>query len=496
MEKKSEKMKYVIGIDIGTTNIKGSLYDSEGSFMDSRSYPYESFCPQKEYHEQDPQDWVHYSVQILKELCKDGKTKEGIDAVSFSTQGGTVVITDKAGRPLRRAMTWLDRRGLALFEDSQDLQAANVRFYLKTGWRLDSCMGFMPLYWLRKNDPVLFSKIHKVMYVNDYLLYKLCGNAAMDPSNASISMFYNVPNGIWDADILKMAGLSKDHFSPVQDSGKVVGLLSESVKKEIGIQKDVLLVNGGHDQYCAAIGAGIINEDEMLLSTGTAWVLFKLLNEAALNEKNFFAIGRNIIDNKFGLICSIPAAGASIKWFAKNIMRLKSDMVLVDEINADPKKILDLKNNILFYPYLTGSHGPDFDPDRKASFKNMQIGHNYLDMAKAIYEGICFQLKKIMIEMEKNDIHFREIKMVGGGAKSRIWPDILADITNKDILIPIDQKDDFTTKGAAIIAGFGAKIFSSFEDGIKKTRVRYKVVTPNKKNKDFYDKKFAEFLAQ
>jgi xylulokinase len=232
----------------------------------------------------------------------------------------------------------------------------------------------------------------------------------------------------------------------------------------------------------------------MLLSTGTAWVLFKLLHHAAFDAKNFFAIGRNIIKDKFGLIYSIPAAGASIKWFAKNIMGLKSDMVLVDEINANPEKLLGLKNNILFHPYLTGAPGPDFDPGRKASFQNMEIGHSHLDLAKAIYEGICFQLKKIMIEMEKNHIHFKEIKMVGGGAKSKIWPDILADITDKDILIPMDQEDDFTTKGAAVIAGFGAKIFSSFEDGIKKTRTRYKVVRPNKKNKDFYDKKFSEFL--
>jgi xylulokinase len=224
------------------------------------------------------------------------------------------------------------------------------------------------------------------------------------------------------------------------------------------------------------------------------WVLFKLLNHAALDEKNFFAVGRNIIKEKFGLIYSIPSAGASIKWFAKNVMGLKSDMDLIKIINADHKKILEMQNNILFHPYLTGAWGPDFDPELKASFKNLEIGHTYRDIAKAIFEGVCFQLKKIVIEMEKNQLHFQEIKMVGGGSKSKIWPNILADSINKDIWIPVDEKDDFTTKGAAIIAGYGAKIYPSLEDGIKKIRTAYKVVRPDKNNRDFYNKKFLKFL--
>jgi xylulokinase len=237
----------------------------------------------------------------------------------------------------------------------------------------------------------------------------------------------------------------------------------------------------------------VIDEDDLLISAGTAWVIFKLMEKGVLDEKSNFALGRNILKDKFGLILSIPAAGVSIKWFAKNVMNLKDDMELVGLINDHYKKVLDIKNNIMFYPYLTGAFSPDFDPEIKASFKNLEIGHNYIDMVKAIFEGICFQLKKIVIEMEKNNINFKKIKMAGGGSKSKVWPDILAAVINKDILIPIDQDGDFATKGAAIISGYGIGAFSSLKDGINKISTEYKVVRP-KKNKDFYEKKFLDFL--
>jgi sugar (pentulose or hexulose) kinase len=214
----SSKIKqYIAGIDIGTTNIKGSVYDGQGNFIESYSYSYESYSPEENFHEQNPLDWVRLLKRILKDICTKKSIKEGLRAISFSTQGGTLVMLDKECKNIGNAITWLDRRGYALYASSKYLQKRNIDCYLKTGWRLDSCMGLMPVYWVRKKHPELFSKIHKVMFVNDFLLYRFCGNAIMDPSNASISMFYNVVKGQWDTDLLKMAGLSKDYFSPVRE---------------------------------------------------------------------------------------------------------------------------------------------------------------------------------------------------------------------------------------------------------------------------------------
>lgn len=486
--------KYIIGIDIGTTNIKGSLYSSDGGFISSASTAYKSYCPKENYHEQDPDDWVSGFLYILEKLLISNYIKENLEAVSLSTQGGTVIPVDKDFNPLRRAITWLDRRSAETLKNNRELLAKNIDFYNKTGWRLDTNISFMPLYWLRENEQELFNKIYRILYVNDYVLKKVTGSSYQDPSNSSITLFYNVTTGKWDRDILDLLGFDESNFSVVKNSGEVVGYLNEDICKKLSIKSSVKVINGGHDQYCVGVGAGILDESEILLATGTAWVIFKMLNKPLFDFNNFFAVGRNIIKDKFGLIYSIPVAGASLRWFATSIMNLSSEDEFFKIVDKNADKLIKIRNSVIFYPYLTGAFGPDFDIDSKASFLNIEIGHTYLDLVKAIMEGIGFQLKKILLVLKEKEINPQNIKMVGGGAKNKIWPKIIADITNLNILVPKNKDEGFATRGAAIIAGYGAKIFSSIEEGYNKLESEFKVIRPNPENVEFYENKFKLFL--
>ena len=485
--------KYIIGIDIGTTNIKGSLYSSEGKYVSSYNIAYKSYSPKESYHEQDPDDWISGLIKILEKLIISKDVRENLGSMSLSTQGGTVIPVDKDFNPLTRAFTWLDRRAADLLNNNKELLDKNIEFYSKTGWRLDSNISFMPLYWLKENKPDIFAKIHKVLYVNDYVYKKITGNSFQDPSNASITLFYNINSSKWDNDILDLLGFDRDKFSTVKDSGELIGNLSESICQRLKIKSKVKVINGGHDQYCAGLGAGILNEKEILLSTGTAWVIFKMLKNPLFDSKRFFAIGRNIIKNKFGLIYAIPSAGVSLKWFATGLMRLEDEEILYELIDKNTDIIYKIKNNIIFHPYLTGAFGPDFDIGRKASFKNIEIGHNYFDFIKAIMEGVGFQLKKIFTVFGGKGIEINKIKMVGGGAKSKLWPQIVSDITGIDVLIPVNANEDFATKGAAILAGYGAGIFSSLDEGYNKLKSEFKIISPNPENVDFYKDKYRMF---
>lgn len=486
-------MKYIAGIDIGTTNIKGSLYSSGGKLISHASTSYNSYSLKENYHEQNPDDWVMGFIKVLKQITRKSYLRNNLEAVSISTQGGTVVPVDKNFRPLCNAITWLDRRGIEILSENKSLNKKNVEFYNKTGWRLDSCMSFLPLYWIKERKKNIFNKIFKVMYVNDYVLRKITDTNYHDPSNASITLFYNIKSEKWDDDILDLIGLDKYKFSEVKDSGYFIGFLTESVSKKIGIERRVRIINGGHDQYCSAIGSGILDKSEMLLATGTAWVIFKLIDRALLDNKRFFAIGRHILTGKYGLIYSTPAAGASLKWFAREIIGLNNEQKLFSIINRNKKELSLIKNNIIFYPYLTGAYGPDFDMERKAAFLNIEIGHNNLDLIKAIMEGIGFQLKKILEVLYEKGIRINKIKMVGGGARSEIWPQIIADITNLDIYIPKVENIDFATAGAAIIAGYGSGIFNSIEKGYEVLRSEFIKVKPHSENVSFYEKKFMLF---
>ncbi len=494
-----QNIKYIIGIDIGTTNIKGSLYSSGGDFIASSSSAYESYYPEENYHEQNPDDWVNGFLEVLGKLLVDNKIKNNLEALSLSTQGGTVIPVDKDFNPLIRAITWLDRRSEETLNNNEKLLAKNIEFYEKTGWRLDSNFSFMPLWWLKENEKSTFNKIHRVMYVNDYVLNKITGSGYQDPSNASITLFYNIKAGKWDSDIMSLLGFNENNFSEVKNPGEFIGYLSEKICKRLDIKSSVKVVIGSHDQFCAGIGAGMLNRSEILLSTGTSWVIFKMLDRPLLDSKKFFAIERfsikkNNIEDNFGLIYSTPAAGASLRWFATMVMGLENEKQLFKLLDDNRVKIEGIKNNIIFYPYLTGAFGPDFDSGRKASFLNMEIGHDYLDLVKSIMEGIGFQFRKILEVLAIKGIKPKSIKMVGGGIKSKIWPQIIADITNLNILVPVKNSEDFATKGAAILAGYGAKIFLSLEEGYSKLKSEFKVIRPNIENAEFYENKYRAFV--
>lgn len=483
--------RYFAGIDIGTTNIKGALYCADGKLIANSILDYPSYTPEKNRHEQDPQDWVSGFIEVLGQLCEKGSVTSGLESLSLSTQGGTAVVVDKDYEPLYPAMTWLDRRGDKILDTDSKLADKDTWFYQKTGWRLGCNMSFMPIYWLKVNRPDIFIKIHKVLFVNDYVLKKITGNNVQDPSNASITLFYNVADGRWDDEILEIMGLEQKDFSDTYRSGKLVGYLDEGICRRVGITTKVKVINGGHDQYCASIGAGIFSDREMMIATGTAWVFFKLLEKPLFDNKRLFAIGRNIIEGKFGLIYSIPCAGASLRWYASNILGIE-ESELIAIIDKNSQDILKNKNSILFYPYLTGNFGPDSDIGKKASILNLELGHDRMDILKAIMEGVAFQLNRILEVLAEKNINGDRIKMVGGAAKSTIWPRILSDITGMDIMLPNDTDVDLTTRGAAILAGLGAGIFSTIEHGFDVLDTGFRVVKPSKML-DFYRDKYREF---
>ena len=488
------KEKFIIGIDIGTTNIKGAVYSSSGKFISAFNMNYGSLSPRTNYHEQNPDDWVNCIFEVLSNLLKENSIKRNITALSVSTQGGTIVPVDKDYNPLCNAITWLDRRGEEVLKKNEDLRNKNIEFYLKTGWRLDCNMSFLPLYWLKQNKKEIFSRIYKILYVNDYVQNKFTGSSFQDPSNASISLFYNIRNNKWDEDILKLSGIAENKFSEVKNSGTLVGYLKQEIYRKLKIEQKIAIINGGHDQYCAALGAGVLNEDQVLLSTGTAWVIFKMTDKPMFDEKSFFSVGRNIIRNKFGLVYSIPASGASVKWFAENLLNLKNEKALFEIEKTSYVRIKNSRNNIIFYPYLTGAFGPDFDTKKKASFLNIEIGHDFIDLYKSILEGIGFQLKRILSLLESKGNSINQIKMIGGASKSKIWSEIIADISEKDLLVPLNSQEDYAVKGAAIIAGVGSGLFKSFRAGYETLKSEFHTIKPNRKNSGFYREKYKKYL--
>ena len=495
MKEKIPDKSFIIGIDVGTTNIKGCLYSSSGNFLEKHSVSYRSYTPEDGYHEQDPEDWVRGVLEVLQNLLKYKKAKGMLKAITFSNQGGTVIPVDNRNRPTGRAITWMDRRGVEVFEKSDFLKDKNLEFYERTGWRLDSHISFTPLYWIMEKRKTDFQKIHRIFFVNDYVLNRISRNnvCVQDPSNASLTLLYNVRQGKWDEDILGYLGLSTGYLSELRESGEIIDRVDEKIARKLGIKNEVLLINGGHDQYCTSIGAGIFNQEQTLLSTGTAWIIFKMLDKPLFDVKSFFAIGRNIIQGKFGLLYSLPASGGSIRWFATDLMNLGDEKLLFKIIEDNKDKLKEIRNNILYFPYLAGTFDPDFDQNAKAAFTGIDISDTYLDFIKAIMEGVAFHIKKVFLAIKSKGVETSSIKMVGGGSRNEVWTQIVADVLNMEVEIPEYPGEDFAVKGAAIIAASGLNKNLSLYDVYKMFESRFYTVRPDKKNTVYYFEKYDSF---
>lgn len=493
MEKHTSKDNYIVGIDIGTTNIKGALYSTNGEYLDRSSVTYKSYVPRSGFHEQDPEDWVNGLIKVLEDLLEYPGSKKRLRAISISNQGGTVIPVDKDYKPIGRAVTWLDSRSTEVIGKYDHLKTQNIEFYKKTGWRLDSNISFGPLYWMKENRNYEFNNINKVLFVNDYVLKRISGNNIQDPSNASISLLYNILDKKWDDEILDYLGLSTDNLSEVRESGETIGTLNDKITKKLGIHEKVLIINGGHDQYCSSIGAGLFDQDKVLLSTGTAWVIFKMLDDPIFDTENFFAIGRNILKDKYGLLYSLPSSGGSINWFSNNLMNLKNEEALFAIISENYDYLRSLKNNILFFPYLAGNFDYDHDMDIKATFYNIDISASYLDLIKAIMEGIAFHLKNVFNSLKNSGASTKSLIMVGGGIRGRLWPQIVADVLNMEIMIPVKTDEDFAAKGAAIIASHGLNTKRSLEENYDLFKSEFHTISPLKQNTGFYNNKYRDF---
>ncbi len=254
----------VLVIDSGTTNTKAFLFDAAGKPV------CRSFCSTKTTYsgpgrvEQNAGEWWSAVVSAVKKLERKRGAK--IDAIVTSTQGGTFVPLDKELEPLRSGITWLDDR--AAIEAGKLKRRYGKTFYLKTGHVLRGWSPLAVIAWLKKNEPEIHRKTDRISFVADYLNYKMTGRFFIDQTAAGMTSFFNVNSGVWDADLLNISGIKSNFLPEITPAGKPGGRLKREAAKLLGLPEGIPVISGGHDQYCASLGAGATNPGDCLLSCG------------------------------------------------------------------------------------------------------------------------------------------------------------------------------------------------------------------------------------
>lgn len=485
----------LLGLDIGTTGTKCIVIDCDGNMIANAYQEYPIHSPQPGWAEQDANDWWDAVLTTVKKCTSDEKVRNSIVSIGLSSQGGTMVPVDINGEPLRKAIVWLDGRGSRQGNYIKEKTPENY-FYLTTGWQLGSGLNAVEILWMKENEPDLFARTYKFLSTIDFIAMKLTGEYCIDPSNAGISQLINLMEFQWDGRILELVGINDEKLPKVVNSGEVIGKLNPNTIQELGLSKQVTVVSGGHDQYCVALGAGATSMGDILLATGTAWVMMGISEKPMFDINTFAAQSIHTVKGMWGSMQALGNGGVCLEWFRKKMEKTAKNTEIVQleeykEIDCIAGQRPPGANGITFYPYFNGSAAPNWDINSKGTFLGLELCHDRYDMMRAIMEGVAFQSIWMLdsLNIGKSELH--SLKMLGGATKSKIWAQMVADIIDKPVIIP--ELMNTACVGAVILAGTASGIFKDAEDGYKSLVKKEIEILPDKRNSCCYKDLFSKY---
>lgn len=473
-------MSYVLGLDLGTSGLKGILLNKEGNIVESVSSSYDLFTPAKGYSEQNPKDWYTAAIDVMKQLiAKVPAMATELEGISFSGQMHSLVLLDESGDVLRNAILWNDVRTTAQCETITDRLGDELISITKN----KALEGFtLPkILWVKENEPEVWEKVAQFNLPKDYLAYRLTGNMQMEYSDAAGTLLLDIENKEWSQKILDEFDLDAAMCPSLSNSTDEIGTLSDEVAAEVGIEVKVPVFPGGADNPAAAIGAGIVRPNQGMASIGTSGV-FLAYEEAVKNYSgNLHFFNHTIPDNFYSMGVTL-SAGNSLTWFKNQFAPEESFEELLKDIN----KIAPGSNGLLFAPYITGERTPYTDSEIRGTFLGMDITHTRDHFARAVLEGITFSLRDSQELMRTHSgKDFKQIVSVGGGASNNDWLQMQADIFNTPIVTL--ETEQGPAMGAAMVAAVGTGWFADFESCTEKF-VNYKdEIQPNPEAVAKYD---------
>jgi xylulokinase len=485
-------MEFLLGIDVGTTATKALLFDAEGNVIASASYTYGLITPHEGWVEQDPEELWRGVVQTSRSVVEQIDPGGRIVALSLSSQAGTTIPVAADGRPTYNAISWMDERAVEHARYVKE-NCGEDFIHATTGWPLLSGLPLQHIGWFRRNRPQEFTATRYFLFVNDFIGQRLAGRRCMNPSDASITQLMNVATGDWDERLLGIVRITRDQLSPIYPSGHVVGELTATASEATGLPQDLLVVNGAHDQYCAALATGVTQPGLVMLSCGTAWVILAVPESLEVGLHSGMAVSCHAVKGRWGAIRSLGGAGTSLEWLLDTVWcgertaQRRED--LYRAVNEEVAHSSPGAGGLLFYP-LAGGHATTIGTGH-GGFVGLSLSHSRADMARAVMEGITFELRWAMEEICQAGVEINELRMVGGAAKSIVWPGIVADITN--VPVAVAAMRDAASYGAAILAGVGAGLFPGPEAATFIPRGQETHLEPTLERRPHYDRLYARY---
>jgi sugar (pentulose or hexulose) kinase len=486
---------HLIGLDIGTTGCKAIVFSPEGRMLGRGFREYEVVCRAPAMAEQDAEHVWNLTREVLKEAVAQSGVND-LAALSLSVQGDAVIPIDRELRALHPAILGMDYRSQRQAADCE-AKCGAFELFRRTGMRAHPMNSVTKILLLRELAPAVFGRAWKFVTYADFILGKLGDEPVIDHPMASRTMAFDLAAGRWSAEILEPLGLAADRLSPPVASGCVAGTIRKDLAQELGVPTTLALVSGGHDQTCAALGAGAVREGLGVVSTGTAEVLSTAFRSPVLTREMFesyYPCYRHAKAGMFFTFALNHVGGILLKWHRDNFGLPEASEARAS--GADPYERIVARmpagpSPLMVIPHWNGSGTPRCDLQAKGAILGLTMASTRHDVAKAILEGLTFELLINLQTMRQCGIRVDELAAVGGGAKSSLWLQLKADILNRPIRTL--RCREAACLGAALLAGTATGVYASLDDAVRRTVAYDREFLPEATTAALYQERFATY---
>ena len=446
-------MTYLMGLDISTTGAKALIIDESGAVIAVANTPQPISQPKPLWSEQNPADWwAGISASIRSALAQSGLTGDDIAAIGLTGQMHGLVLLDDQGEVLRPSILWNDQRTQAQCDTMTERIGAE-RLIELTGNPAVTGFTAPKILWVRDNEPDVYARAKQVLLPKDYIRYKLTGSYATDLAGASGTSLLNVAERAWSAEVLDALEIPAEWLPPVHEGTAVTSTISPAGAAVTGLKVGTPVVGGGGDQAAGAIGMGCVTPETIGVTVGTSGVVFAPLSSYAYEPQGRLHAFCHAVPGAWHFMGVMLSAAGSLQWYKD---ALAPDLGF-DALLAEAADVPAGSEGLFFLPYLTGERTPHPDPLARGAFIGLTSRHKRGHMTRAVLEGVAFGLKDSFTLIDQAGLPEQfEVRISGGGAKSPIWQQIIADVLNAP-LVNIN-----TTEGGA----FGAAILASVAAGV------------------------------
>lgn len=449
----------LLGIDVGTTAAKALLVDTAGRVLGAGSAEYPTQQPHPGWSEQEAEDWWRALVAAARQALGQAGGSSVV-GLAVSTQGDTLVPVDGDGRPLAPARTWMDTRTAHLLATLEN--QVGPGWYETTGSRPGAYAAALTIAWLRQERPAVYDAAARFSLVADFLCQRLTGHAVVDHPNASRTLLFDIHSREWDPHVLSVLGVDCHRLPRAVPAGAVVGPLLPRAAEELGLPPGITVAAGGHDQTCAAVGAGVVRPGNVLLSCGTAWVLLaaadRPLLDPGLQRVQTYC---HAVPDTWALLTA-HAGGNTLAWLRD---ALWPPGTTYEQMTAKAAQAAHRSRNcsLLFLPHFYGALSPLWMRHARGCLLGLTLSNTRSEVTLAVMEGVALEVARNSETLRAMgalpDVPHAEIRMIGGGARSDLWGQMVADATGVPVVRP--QVREAAAYGAAVLAGVATGVFES-----------------------------------